>query len=70
MPRTVRIYSKDNNFQRADVLKRNREKRTRYGEFLVEGVRSINGAVKNGWKIRAFLYAVDKELSNWAVLEF
>ncbi len=66
MPRAVRIYSKDNNFQRADVLKRNREKRTRYGEFLVEGVRSINGAVKNGWKIRAFLYAVDKALSKWA----
>jgi len=65
-PRIVKIYSRDNHFQRAEVLKRNREKRTRYGEFLLEGVRSINGAVTKHWDIRSFLYAAERPLSDWA----
>ena len=49
-----------------EVLKRNRTKRHRYGEFLVEGVRALNGAVQGGWEIRSFAYAHGRILSRWA----
>ncbi len=61
----TKIFSKNSAFQKFEVLKRNRNKRYKYREFLVEGVRSLNEAVKNGWKINAFLYDRDN-LSNWA----
>lgn len=61
----TRIFSKNSTFQKFEVLKTNRNKRYRYHEFLVEGVRSLNEAVKNHWKIKSFLY--DKNnLSGWA----
>jgi TrmH family RNA methyltransferase len=65
-PRTVEVRKKDNLFQRAEVLKRNREKRYQYGEFLVEGVAQINLAVKYEWTIKALLFAAGKPLSKWA----
>jgi TrmH family RNA methyltransferase len=49
-----------------EVLKRNRTKRHRYGEFLVEGVRALNGAVQGSWEIRSFAYARGRTLSRWA----
>ena len=49
-----------------EVLTRNRTKRHRYGEFLVEGVRALNGAVQGGWEIRSFAYARGRTLSRWA----
>ncbi len=61
----IRLSTRDNAFQRFDVLKRNRNKRYKYNEFLVEGVRSLNEAVKNGWRIKSFLYQKDS-LSGWA----
>lgn len=64
MPET-KIYSRNSTFQRFQVLKTNRNKRYRYNEFLVEGVRSLNEAVKNSWKIKSFLYDKNK-LSDWA----
>lgn len=61
----TRIYSRNNIYQKFEVLKTNRNKRYRYREFLVEGVRSLNEAVDNHWKIHSFLY--DKNnLSKWA----
>lgn len=61
----TKIFSKNSTFQKFEVLKTNRNKRYRYNEFLVEGVRSLNEAVKNNWKIKSFLY--DKNnLSGWA----
>lgn len=43
----------------------NRNKRYKYNEFLVEGVRSLNEAVKNGWNIKSLIY--DRgNLSGWA----
>ncbi len=61
----IRIYNKNNIYQKFQVLKTNRNKRYRYHEFLVEGVRSLNEAVENNWKIQSFLY--DREhLSDWA----
>lgn len=60
-----KILNKNNIYQKFEVLKTNRNKRYRYHEFLVEGVRSLNEAVKNHWKIKSFLY--DKNnLSDWA----
>jgi len=61
-----RITSKNATYQKFQVLKSNRAKRRRYGEFFVEGVRNINEAVKNGWGISAFLTAIDAPLSGWA----
>lgn len=63
--REINITNKNNDYQRFEVLKTNRNKRYRYNEFLVEGVRSLNEAVSNGWNIRSLIY--DKNnLSGWA----
>ena len=61
----IKIYSKNNLFQKFEVLKTNRNKRYKYHEFLVEGVRSLNEAVRNGWKIKSFIFQKNN-LSNWA----
>ena len=37
---TVRVMSKNAAYQKFEVLRTNRNKRYRYGEFLVEGVRN------------------------------
>ena len=63
--RETKIFNKNNIFQKFEVLKSNRNKRYKYNEFLVEGVRSLNEAVKNGWKIKSFIYDKNK-LSGWA----
>ena len=60
----ININNKNNIFQRFETLKTNRKKRYKYNEFLVEGVRSLNEAVKNGWRIKSFI--CDKNhLSDW-----
>lgn len=66
MPRIVRIYSENNDFQYVDALRRNRNKRHRAREFFVEGVRAINQAIAHGWTINAFLYTRERSLSDWA----
>lgn len=60
-----KIFSKNSTYQQIAVLKTNRNKRYKYNRFLVEGVRSLNEAVKNGWKIHSFLYG-ESGLSDWA----
>jgi 23S rRNA (uridine2479-2'-O)-methyltransferase len=62
----IKIYSKNNDFQHAEVLKRNRLKRTKNKMFFVESVKSIALALENEWKIDTFLYSNEKELSDWA----
>lgn len=64
MPETM-IYTKNAAYQKFEVLKTNRNKRYRYNEFLVEGVRSLKEAVQNGWHIKSLLYAREG-LSDWA----
>ena len=66
MPRVLKVSSANAAFQRLEVIRRNRTKRHRYGEFLVEGVRAINAALAAGWVIRAFAYPRGRELSRWA----
>lgn len=61
----INITTKNNDYQKFEVLKTNRNKRYRYRQFLVEGVRSLNEAVNNGWHICSLIY--DKShLSDWA----
>jgi 23S rRNA (uridine2479-2'-O)-methyltransferase len=65
-PRLVRLHSANNDFQRLEVLRRNRQKRHHYRQFFLEGVRPINLALKYGWQIEAFAYDRDRSLSDWA----
>lgn len=52
----LKISRENSAYQYAETLKRNRVKRQRHGEFFVEGVKSINQAIKFGWDISAFYY--------------
>ncbi|MDF2588043.1 MAG: hypothetical protein K0S41_1884 [Anaerocolumna sp.] len=63
---TQKIYSNNATYQKFEVLKTNRNKRYKYSEFLVEGVRNINEAIKNGWTICSFIYTFETKLSDWA----
>jgi TrmH family RNA methyltransferase len=64
--RIIKVQSENNHFQHAEVLKRNRVKRQRYGEFFVEGVMSINRAIEKDWPIEALIYSTERRLSKWA----
>jgi tRNA G18 (ribose-2'-O)-methylase SpoU len=64
--KTQRLYSKDADYQKFGVLKTNRNKRYKYNEFFVEGVRNINEAIKSNWTINSFIYSFEKKLSIWA----
>lgn len=61
-----RISRSNARFQQWEALLRNRNKRQRAGEFLVQGVRPITLAVELGWPIRAVLYNDERSLSRWA----
>lgn len=61
----ISVTNKNNHYQRFEVLKKNRNKRYKYNEFLVEGVRSLKEAANNGWHIRSLIYDEDN-LSGWA----
>lgn len=65
-PKVIKIRTRDLYFQHIEVLLRNREKRTRYKEFVVEGVRSINAAIDYNWQISSFIYSQGHPLSAWA----
>ncbi len=61
-----KVLKRDNFFQRAEVLKRNREKRTRNGQFLVEGVSQISLAISHGWQVEVLLFSPTLLVSKWA----
>ncbi|WP_374198042.1 TrmH family RNA methyltransferase [Micromonospora sp. PLK6-60] len=61
-----RVSGRDARFQQWEALLRNRRRRQRRGEFLVQGVRPIAMAVAHGWRIRELLYDADVQLSGWA----
>lgn len=62
----IRVRSRDALYQKLEVLKTNRNKRHRYGEFFVEGVRNLKEAIACGWEIVSFLYTPERQLSDWA----
>jgi tRNA G18 (ribose-2'-O)-methylase SpoU len=66
MPHARTIRSANADFQLALALRDNRRQRTRQGRFLVEGVRSIDAAVANGWLVDSFWHARGRPLSRWA----
>lgn len=66
MARVLPVSSENIAFQRLEVIGRNRKKRKRYGQFLVEGVRPIDLALANGWTVDAFVYTTERPLSRWA----
>ncbi len=63
---TVKIFSRNADYQQLDALKTNRNKRYSRRVFLTEGVRNINEAVRNGWEIVSFVYPSGRPLSAWA----
>jgi 23S rRNA (uridine2479-2'-O)-methyltransferase len=65
-PLTIKIFSQNSDFQLIETLRRNRVKRNKTGLFFVEGVRSIDQALRNGWGIDSFIFSRGKRLSDWA----
>ena len=62
----MRVTSRNARFQQWAALLENRSKRQRSGEFIVQGVRPITLALRNGWPIGAVLYDADGATSQWA----
>lgn len=62
----MRITTRNARFQQWAALLDNRTKRTRSGEFLVQGVRPISLAVRHGWTIRSLIHPIGRQLSDWA----
>jgi TrmH family RNA methyltransferase len=62
----LRITTRNARFQQWQALLDNRTKRTRSGEFVVQGVRPITQAIGHGWPIRALLHPIGRSLSEWA----
>jgi 23S rRNA (uridine2479-2'-O)-methyltransferase len=62
----MRVTSRNARFQQWEALLGNRAKRQRSGEFLVQGVRPVTLAVRQGWPIRALLYDAEGPASQWA----
>lgn len=63
----LQVTTENHWFQRIEVLKRNRTKRRRHGQFVAEGVRLIDTLLQDGtWRIDALAYAAGRRLSDWA----
>jgi TrmH family RNA methyltransferase len=65
-PKIIQVRSENAQFQHLETLQRNRVKRQKHREFLIEGVRPINEALRYGWIINAFVYAREQPMSGWA----
>ena len=66
-PKTIPVTTKNQWFQRAEVIQRNRKKRWEHRQFLVEGVRAINQLRRSSqWQVEALLYNPQARLSSWA----
>jgi len=62
----VNILTPNTAFHHLSALRNNRAKRASEGKFMVEGVRSINNALKYGWDIKGLVYSSERRLSSWA----
>ena len=62
----INLDRETNDFQHLEVLKRNRNKRHRYGEIFVESVACINALLATGWELTSVAYHGERELSSWA----
>lgn len=64
--KTVRLFSRNADFQRFEALKRSREKRAKQGLAFLEGVQMVEQAIRVGWHFAAMAVAEGKRLSGWA----
>jgi TrmH family RNA methyltransferase len=62
----LRITTRNARFQQWQALLDNRTKRTRSGQFVVQGVRPISLAVQHNWPIQALIHPLGRPLSDWA----
>jgi TrmH family RNA methyltransferase len=60
------VTTRNARFQQWQALLTNRTKRTRSGQFLVQGVRPVNLALEHDWPIATVLHAPAATLSSWA----
>ncbi|HEY2506304.1 MAG TPA: TrmH family RNA methyltransferase [Streptosporangiaceae bacterium] len=60
------MSTRNASFQQWQALLSNRSKRSRTGEFLVQGVRPISQAAQHGWTFRAVLHDGRAQPSAWA----
>jgi len=61
-----RIQRANSKLRHLAALKRDRRKRWSHREFFVEGVRSVNRAMEEGWAMKTLLYSRERGLSRWA----
>jgi tRNA G18 (ribose-2'-O)-methylase SpoU len=66
VPTAWRVTTRNASFQQWQSLLTNRTKRSRAGEFLVQGVRPITLAVEHGWEVRVLIHPDRQTLSAWA----
>lgn len=66
MPQRLPVNQRSDVFQRYEVLRRNREKRTHTHLYFLEGVHPVEQAVAAGERFLSIAYAADKRLSGWA----
>jgi TrmH family RNA methyltransferase len=62
----LRVTTRNARFQQWEALLDNRTKRTRSGQFLVQGVRPITLAVRHGATVLALIHPLGRPLSDWA----
>jgi len=62
----MRVTTRNASFQQWQALLTNRTKRSRAGEFLVQGVRPLTLAAAHGWEINTLIYPDRRALSEWA----
>lgn len=65
-PQVIHIRSENADFQLLEAIGRNREKRRKYGLFMLEGVRPINLALLHGWEFDALIVPEGASHSRWA----
>lgn len=64
--KVIRIGKDNSTYQQIVALRDNRNKRSKMGQFYVEGIQNIKDALDNNWEIEAFIYSNEKQLSSWA----
>ncbi len=62
----VPVATRNDVYQWVEALKRNRAKRRKLGELLVEGVTPVNMALAQRWEVRAVIHDRARQLSAWA----
>lgn len=62
----ITLTKETNEIQRVIALKGNRQKRSQYKEFIIEGHAAIDEAFRHGWTIKALYYNKEAKLSQWA----